>query len=65
MLGLGQTFVDSEVVHTISSPLAQFSRLRHYTDHDMTTSGAPFVIVLYGMAHEEIGARLGHVVLQA
>ena len=32
---------------------------------EMTTSGAPFVIVLSSMAHEEIGARLGHVVLQA
>ena len=44
---------------------AYYVRLTFVRPAEMTTSGAPFVIVLSSMVHEEIGARPGHVVLQA
>ena len=43
----------------------ELARLTIVGPAEITTSGAPFVIVLSGMVHEEIGARPGHVVLHA
>ena len=62
----GKDQAESQVGHGVFNGFrAYYVRLTIVGPAEMTTSGAPFVIVLSGLVHEEIGARPGHVVLQA